>query len=49
MGKIRVGNKKNSGLNNQWAGHVRGWMKKLTSSLRRLDGKKEVKDRLENE
>lgn len=49
MSKIRVGNKQNSYLNNEWAGHVRGWWKKLTSSRRRKQDKKEIKDRLVNE
>ncbi len=49
MSKIKVGNKQNSYLNGEWAGHVRGWWKKYTSSLRRQDGKKQIKDRLENE
>lgn len=36
MAKIRVGNKQNSKLNGEWAGHVRGKMKKVTSSKRRM-------------
>lgn len=31
MGKIRVGNKQNSFLNGEWAGHVRKGWKKITS------------------
>lgn len=36
MAKLRVGNKQNSKLNGEWAGHVRGKMKKITSSKRRM-------------
>ena len=39
MAKIRVGNKQNSKLNGEWAGHVRGNMKKVTSSKRRMADK----------
>lgn len=46
MGKIRVGNKQNSFLNGEWAGHVRGWLKRHTSKLRRLSGKKEIREEL---
>jgi hypothetical protein len=49
MGKIRVGNKQNSFLNGEWGGHVRGKMKKFTSRIRRVFGKREIKERLENE
>ncbi len=49
MGKIRVGNKKNSVLNGEWAGHVRKDGKKATSGLRRAESKriviKEINDR----
>jgi len=47
MSKIRVGNKQNSYLNGEWAGHVRGWWKKYTSSIRRMEDKKEIKKGLE--
>ena len=40
MGKIRVGNKQNSFLNGEWAGHVRGKLKALTSKIRRSIDKK---------
>jgi hypothetical protein len=40
MGKIRVGNKQNSFLNGEWAGHVRKWGKKFTSGIRRAVSKK---------
>lgn len=43
MSKIRVGNKQNSYLNGEWAGHVRGWWKKLTSKKRRKVDAKEIK------
>lgn len=43
MSKIRVGNKQNSFLNGEWAGHVRGWWKKYTSKKRRSVDKKEIK------
>ncbi len=39
MGKIRVGNKENSKLNGEWAGHVRGKIKKVTSGKRRAKSK----------
>jgi hypothetical protein len=39
MAKLRVGNKQNSKLNGEWAGHVRGKMKKVTSSKRRMADK----------
>ena len=39
MAKIIVGNKQNSKLNGEWAGHVRGNMKKVTSSKRRMADK----------
>jgi len=44
MSKIRVGNKANSVLNGEWAGHVRGDWKKITSGLRRLFDKKVIRD-----
>lgn len=43
MSKIRVGNKQNSFLNGEWAGHVRGWWKRHTSKRRRSQDKKEIK------
>lgn len=49
MGKIRVGNKLNSFLNGEYAGHVRRKWKKLTSGIRRSWDKKEIKKRLEEE
>jgi hypothetical protein len=46
MGKIRVGNKKNSILNGEWAGHVRGFLKKYTSSKRRIEDKRIIKQEI---
>lgn len=43
MTKIRPGNKKNSFLNGEWAKHVRKWGKKFTSSLRRQEDKKIIR------
>lgn len=38
--KIRKGNKENALLNGEWGKHVRKWMKKFTSSVRRTKNKK---------
>jgi|688.fasta_scaffold1056320_1 hypothetical protein len=46
MSKIRVGNKQNSILNGEWAGHVRGWWKKHTSGKRRAKQKKYIREEL---
>jgi len=46
MGKIRVGNKANSILNGEWAGHVRAWGKRFTSRYRRQEDKKEIRNQL---
>lgn len=46
MGKIRVGNKQNSYLNGEWAGHVRKDEKKLTSGIRRSVLKNELEQEL---
>jgi hypothetical protein len=46
--KIRVGNKKNSILNGEWAGHVRKWGKKITSGKRRMQDKEIIKDIKDN-
>jgi len=35
MGKLRVGHKQNSFINGEWAKHVRGLRKRLTSKKRR--------------
>lgn len=43
MAKLRVGNKENSFLNGEWAGHVRFWGKRFTNKLRRSVDKKIIK------
>ena len=48
MSKLRVGHKENSRLNGEWAGHVRGFMKRFTSKRRRNDGKKIIKQQLDD-
>jgi hypothetical protein len=48
MSKIRIGNKKNSILNGEWAGHVRRVMKKITSSKRRMEDKRIINEYLKN-
>ena len=45
--KIRVGNKQNSYLNGEWAGHVRKYGKKITSGIRRMFDKKIIKEELD--
>ena len=47
MGKIRVGNKQNAGLNGEWAGHVRKWGKRFTAGIRRMKSKLIVRKELE--
>jgi len=46
MSKLRVGNKQNSFLNGEWARHVRGLYKKLTSKKRRNVSKRIINDNL---
>lgn len=46
MAKLRVGNKQNSFLNGEWAGHVRGWYKRFTSKKRRNVSKEVIKNNL---
>ena len=48
MNKLRVGNKKNSFLNGEWAGHVRGTWKRYTSKKRRREIKEEAQRRAKN-
>ncbi len=48
MGKIRIGNKKNSILNGEWAGHVRRFMKRITSGKRRMEDKRIVNEYMKN-
>lgn len=45
---VRRGNKQNSYLNGEW-GNQKKFGKRETSSIRRMVGKEEIKDRLENE
>ena len=47
MGKIRTGNKKNSFLNGEWAGHVRRYLKKITSGKRRAEDRKLLRKELD--
>jgi hypothetical protein len=47
MSKIRVGNKMNSFLNGEWAGHVRKDGKRITSGIRRMYLKNDLRKRLE--
>ncbi len=44
MGKIRPGNAANSKLNGEWARHVRPFFKRITSGIRRLDGKASIRE-----
>ena len=46
MGKLRVGNKENSFLNGEWASHVRGKWKRITSHIRRNVSKKIIRKEL---
>lgn len=46
MSKIKVGNKENSSLNGEWAGHVDAEMKKITSGKRRAKEKKLISKEL---
>ena len=48
MNKTREGNKQNSFLNGEWAGHVRKAWKKLTSKLRRNEDKKIIRNDLKD-
>jgi len=48
MGKLRVGNKQNSILNREWAGHVRKWGKFFTAKVRRTIDKKVIREELKN-
>ena len=45
--KLRVGNKQNSSLNGEWAGHVRKWGKFFTNKIRRNVDKKIIKKELD--
>jgi len=46
--RCRRRNKLNSYINGEY-GAMKKWGKRMTASVRRLMGKKEIKDRLENE
>jgi len=47
--KLRVGNKQNSFLNGEWAGHVRWWGKKFTNKIRRMKDKEIITKELKEE
>lgn len=49
MAKIRVGNKENSVLNGEWAGHVRSWGKRFTAKIRRMRDKEIIRKELKGE
>jgi len=49
MSKLRVGHKENSAINGEYAGHVRGWLKRFTSKKRRRLGKEDINKRQSNE
>ena len=42
--KIRVGNKQNSALNGEWAGHVNKIWKRFTAKKRRNAEKKQINE-----
>ena len=44
----KVGNKINSVMNREWAKHVRRYLKKATSGLRRLNDKRVIREELKN-
>jgi len=46
MPKLRVGHSANSKLNGEWAGHVKKWMKKITSGKRRCRDKQIIREEL---
>ena len=48
MGKVRPGNKKNSGLNGEWATHVRKDGKKATAGLRRAESKRITRKKMDD-
>ncbi len=47
MAKIRVGNKQNSILNGEWGGHVRSFMKRVTSGIRRAHDRQLINQELD--
>lgn len=44
---MRTGNKANAGLNGEYATHVRAWLKKHTSRLRRMYNKRLIRKLLD--
>lgn len=46
MPKLRVGHSANSKLNGEWDGHVRKWMKKITSGKRRNQDKRIIREEI---
>lgn len=49
MGKVRPGNKQNSGLNGEWVTHARRDLKKATARLRRILDLKKVQEGIEED
>lgn len=45
---MRKQTKANSGLNGEWAQHVRRWLKKHTAKLRRIESRRILKEQLES-
>lgn len=45
----KTGNKLNSVLNGEWAIHIKGKWKRMTSKLRRTEGKQIIKTEVKNE
>lgn len=43
----QIGNRINSGINGEWAAHVRSFGKRLTAGLRRLESKKIIREETE--
>jgi len=44
--KLRVGNSANAKLNGEWGGHAKKWVKKITSRLRRIQGKNRIREEM---
>lgn len=49
MSKLRVGNKENSAINREYAGHVRGFLKRVTAKKRRKLGVADINKRQSDE
>ena len=45
---MKTGNKQNAFLNGEWVKHVRPYLKKRTSELRRMKQKELLKEELQN-